>query len=209
MPSTTSDITSIVANTGRRTHSSDSMTTPSPLTRDLHAVGQVVDVGQRHHVAQLDAAENLHAVADPIAGLQLVDRQPIAVDGERAVDAVAVLHRGVGDGQDLLDQRGRRGARGRRCPASAGRRRCGASASNGNARVCVLTAGLIRDTLPVNVLSGNASTLHVDRLPDLDPRRHPLGNLGDHLQRSRRGRCSSPASALFTNSPSDTSRFWT
>ena len=54
----------------------------------------------------------------------------------------------------------------------------GAEASNANVRVCVLTAGLMRDTVALNVRSGNASTLSRQRLSDLDPRRHALGNLG-------------------------------
>ena len=43
----------------------------------------------------------------------------------------------------------------------------GTSASNGNARVAVLTAGLMRDTLPVNVWSGYASTCSSTGWPTL------------------------------------------
>ena len=59
----------------------------------------------------------------------------------------------------------------------------GTSASNGNARVAVLTAGLMRDTLPVNVRVRIGVDVQLHRLADLDPRRHLLGNLGGHLQR--------------------------
>ena len=59
----------------------------------------------------------------------------------------------------------------------------GTSASNGNARVAVFTAGLIRDTLPMNVRSGYASTCELHRLAHADPRRHLLGDFGGDLQR--------------------------
>src|SRR5574339_929029 len=62
MPSTTSDVTSIVANTGRRTHSSDSIGLYSRLLngtlhRDLHAVREIVHVGHRDNVVSGDAAQ--------------------------------------------------------------------------------------------------------------------------------------------------------
>ena len=149
---------------------------------DLHAVGQVVDVGERDHVAQLHAAENLHPIADAIAGLQLVDGQPIAVDDEHAIDAVAVLHRGVGDRQHLLDERGFE---------MHARERAGLQQ-----RVVIGRQRLERERPRLGV-DGRADPRHragerrarkrvhlqVDRLADLDPRRHPLGNLGQQLQR--------------------------
>src|ERR1051326_1511131 len=55
MPSTTSDMTSIVANTGRRTQISESICAASAFARfggDAEAVGEVVDVGGRHLVAR-------------------------------------------------------------------------------------------------------------------------------------------------------------
>src|SRR3954466_15443786 len=58
MPSTTSDITSIVANTGRRTHSSESMVVRLAFARfggDAEAVGEVVDVARGDFVARADA----------------------------------------------------------------------------------------------------------------------------------------------------------
>src|SRR5678816_162119 len=56
-PSTTSDITSIVANTGRRTQSSDSILVFS-LDRDLHAVGQRIDLCHRHAIRRLQPVED-------------------------------------------------------------------------------------------------------------------------------------------------------
>src|SRR5215470_1787080 len=55
MPSTTSDMTSIVAKTGRRTQSSEStgLLRLGAVDRDLLAVHEDVDVGERHHVAGL------------------------------------------------------------------------------------------------------------------------------------------------------------
>src|SRR3954465_10602922 len=67
-PSTTSDITSIVANTGRRTQSSASIE-KSPLSlfagrrdADVLPVGQLVDVGERDRIAGLHASQNLAPV---------------------------------------------------------------------------------------------------------------------------------------------------
>src|SRR5580765_1845415 len=60
-PSTTSDMTSIVAKTGRRTHSSEIDTSVSRLRgidADLQAVGQLLDVGERHPIARLDAGDD-------------------------------------------------------------------------------------------------------------------------------------------------------
>ena len=48
-------MTSIVAKTGRRTQSSDSIGYSAfAVDGDLHAVGQVVDVGQRDEIARLE-----------------------------------------------------------------------------------------------------------------------------------------------------------
>src|SRR3954447_1626436 len=77
MPSTTSDITSIVAKTGRRTQSSESMlfgllprlpgTGGAGLARlDRLPVDQLVDVGHRHRIAGIDAADDLDAIAEPL-----------------------------------------------------------------------------------------------------------------------------------------------
>ena len=47
----------------------------------------------------------------------------------------------------------------------------------------MLTAGLMRETLPVKRLVGIGVDLQFDRLAGLDPRRHLLRDLGGHLQR--------------------------
>src|ERR1051325_6690790 len=65
-PSTTSDITSIVANTGRRTQISDSMDACLALARfdrDAEAVREIVDVSGGDLVALIDPAEDLDAIA--------------------------------------------------------------------------------------------------------------------------------------------------
>src|SRR2546422_810152 len=79
MPSTTSDITSIVAKTGRRTHSSES-DIAAPLRSlfasraarsrlDLCAVREVVDVGDHDRRAGGDAVDDLDALPEPVAEL--------------------------------------------------------------------------------------------------------------------------------------------
>src|SRR3954466_3151028 len=129
MPSTTSDITSIVAKTGRRTQISDSIDLLRARSRlgarrarslvvavarsvflvtgdgHFHAFGEVVHIGKDDLLAQLHAVEDFHAVADPVAGLELVHAEVVAVDREHAVDAVAVLHRAIGDREHRFDQR--------------------------------------------------------------------------------------------------------
>ena len=59
----------------------------------LHAVDQLLDVGDRDAFAGLDAAQDLDAIAESIADLQLAHGELVAVDDEDAVDAVAVLQR--------------------------------------------------------------------------------------------------------------------
>src|SRR5262249_30333340 len=104
IPSTTSGPTSIVADTGRPTPRSDNISEPLALfrlvrsrSRHFHAVDQLVDVGGGHHLAGVDAADDLDAIAEPLADTQFLRDQVIAVDDEDAVDAVAVLQRGVGE----------------------------------------------------------------------------------------------------------------
>src|SRR4029079_4287017 len=101
-PSTTNDITSIVAETGRRTQNSES-TRPS-LFRDgdVRAIGERVDVGDRDRLAFLHAAGNLDPVAEPLAHLQLARRQAIALHHEHAVHAIPILERRVRQRQDVV-----------------------------------------------------------------------------------------------------------
>ena len=54
----------------------------------------------------VDAADDLDALADAIADLDLGRAQPVALDDEDAVDAVAVLQRVGGHRQHVLDQVG-------------------------------------------------------------------------------------------------------
>src|SRR5947208_2357067 len=90
IPSTTSDITSIVANTGRRTQSSESIRVRSATAsrydeklldvaadRHLQAIGELVDVAHGDRLSRLDARDNLDAVAEPIADLQLTRAQVV------------------------------------------------------------------------------------------------------------------------------------
>ena len=102
-------------------------------------------------LAGLDAADDLDAIAEPLADLQLAHRQLVAVDDEHAVDAVAVLQRGVRQRQHVVDLAALDVDARERAGLQRGVACSGTSASNGNARVAVLTAGLMRDTLPVNV----------------------------------------------------------
>src|SRR5215213_8197889 len=101
-PSTTSDITSIVAETGRRTQNSESTTLPLPGHGDQLAVRQRVDIRDGHRLAFLDAGGDLDAIADPLANLELAHSEPIVLDDEHAVDAVAVLKRRIRERQDLV-----------------------------------------------------------------------------------------------------------
>src|SRR4029453_8381918 len=66
IPSTTSDITSIVAETGRRTQNSESMRPRLPNHRDEGTIGQRIHIRDGHRVAFLDAAGDLDAVAEPL-----------------------------------------------------------------------------------------------------------------------------------------------
>ena len=172
----------------------------SAVDGDLHAVGEIVDVGQRDASPSFTPPRISMRSPTPIAGLQLVGGQPIAVDGERAIDAVAVLHRGVGNRQDLLDERGfemhPRERAGLQPGVGIGRQ--GLEGERPRLRVDGRAdprhrAGERR--------AGKRVDLQVDRLSDLDPRRHALGNLRQHFSGSTRttvitGICS------FTSSPS-------
>src|SRR5437773_1768795 len=107
MPSTTSDITSIVANTGRLTHSSDNIA-QSPLLGlfprlHRHAVDELVHLVGRNALAGLDAADDLDAIADALADLQLACGELVVRDDEHAVHAVAVLQRRIRQRQHVVD----------------------------------------------------------------------------------------------------------
>src|SRR3954469_23818808 len=62
VPSTTSDMTSIVANTGRRTQSSDSTDCSLPGDGHGRAVRQGVDISNGYLIAGLDAAHDFDAI---------------------------------------------------------------------------------------------------------------------------------------------------
>ena len=105
MPSTTSDMTSIVAKTGRRTLSSASDTWNSEGWNVYLRAGWLVtrapSTSFSTSVAAMgspavDAADDLDALADPIADLDLGRAEPVTLDDEDAVHAVAVLHGGRG-----------------------------------------------------------------------------------------------------------------
>src|SRR5215510_6989732 len=74
--------------------------------RDLHPIGERIHVGQRHAIPATDPLDDFHAVPDAIARLELARGQAIALDNERPINAVAVLHRGIWNGLDLFDQGG-------------------------------------------------------------------------------------------------------
>ena len=111
IPSTTSDITSIVAKTGRRTQSSDSIgATPLAVALDRRP-----DHLRRRPSTSLSTS----VIGDALAALTPLtisirspsrsptfssrDRQLVAVDDEHAVDAVAVLQRRVRQRQHVVD----------------------------------------------------------------------------------------------------------
>src|SRR6266511_3250837 len=212
IPSTTSDITSIVAKTGRRTHRSDSMArhdlqwnaepaanttflralralrltwvviTGSTRCGDLHAIGQFVDIGDGDALAGLDAADHLNPLAEPVAHLELADGQFVAVDDKGAIHAVAVLQRRVRQGHDIIDS----AAVDVNAGEGAGLQAC----------ICVRHQRF-EGKRARRGIDGRADARHFadkrlarigvhvqfHRLTVLDPRRHLLGNLGDHFQR--------------------------
>ena len=152
------------------------------LDRDLHPVGQRIDVRHRHAIRRVQSGEDLHAVADAVSRLELARLQPVALDGERPVDAVAVLHGGVRDGHHLFDEGGlepHAGERARLQQRLAIRRE---RFEGERARLCRHRGTDARD--------GGGETLvregidaQRQRLPDLHPWRHAFGNLGAQLQR--------------------------
>src|SRR6478672_9450859 len=190
MPSTTRDITSMVANTGRRTQSSDNMSfhpsqlAPSPDTlfdRDLRAVDQFLHVGDRDAVARLDPCQNLDPLVQAIPDLQLPHGELAVVDDEHAIDAVSVLQRAVRQRQHLvlpaaLDMDARKRPRlQHRVPIGHQRLERKRARGGVDGRADARHLALER---PLRI--GVDVELH--RLAVLDPRRHLLGDLGDDLQ---------------------------
>ena len=106
----------------------------------------------------LTPLDDLDAIADTIAELQLAGRQLVAgrrrTPGSRRSGTASRLYGSVRICSTFAVSRWTRA----NVPGLSSASRFGTSASKGNARVCVLTAGLMRDTLPVIVLSGYAST---------------------------------------------------
>ena len=79
----------------------------SAVDGHLHAVGQVVDVGERDRARRASTPPRISMrspTRSPVFSSWTARRSP--VDDEHAIDAVAVLHRGVGNRQHLFDQRG-------------------------------------------------------------------------------------------------------
>src|SRR5437899_4346760 len=112
-PSTTSSSTSIVAITGRRTHSSESMATSAWLFRrqarpgvHLHPVSQGFHVNRDDRFVGFHAADDLDPVAHAVAHFELPQRELLALDHEHAVDAVAVLQGRDRQGEHAIDPRG-------------------------------------------------------------------------------------------------------
>src|SRR5439155_2112025 len=56
-------------------------------------------------LARFDAADDLDAVADAIAGFQLANGESIAVHHENPVDAVPILQRAVRQRENIFDPR--------------------------------------------------------------------------------------------------------
>src|SRR5262245_20857172 len=86
-----------------------------PANADLHPIRQLLDVGHRDALARLDAAQDLDAIAQALAGFQLANDQLVALDDEHAIHAVAVLQRRVRHAHHLvsfaaLDMHAREGA---------------------------------------------------------------------------------------------------
>src|SRR4029453_16273967 len=70
--------------------------------RDQRAVGQRLHVGDRDPLTRLDAADDPDLIALPLANLELAHREAISLYDEDAIDAVAILKRGIWQGQHLV-----------------------------------------------------------------------------------------------------------
>ena len=104
-PSTTSDMTSIVAKTGRRTQRSES-TCGTPLFRRPRRASPSASVSTSVIATRSPSFTplgDLDAVAKALADLQLAHGQAVAVDDEHPVHAVAVLERGIRQRQHVVD----------------------------------------------------------------------------------------------------------
>ena len=154
----------------------------APGHRDQGAVGERLDVGDRHPLARLDAAHDLDLVAEPLANLQLAHGEPIALHDEHAIDAVPILKRGIRQGQHVVHlaafdvHPGKRpglqhglGVRHHRLERKGPRR------------------GVHRRADPGHLAGERPIAVRVDAQFDgtavRNPGGHLLGDLGDHLQR--------------------------
>src|SRR5262245_13618472 len=181
-PRTTSDITSMVAMTGRRTQTSESMVLL--IRRDSHAlaVREIVNVGQRHELAARESRDDLHAIALAVAELQLPSRQLTVLHDKCPVHVIAVLNRGVPNRAYRLDERGfeahaREGARFQQSPTVRRQRLEGE-----RARLGIDGRTNARDRAGERtVWIGVDAKRH--GLANLDPGRHALRNLSEDLQR--------------------------
>src|SRR4051794_458105 len=193
IPSTTSDITSIVAKTGRRTQSSDSMlfgllaglAGPDLVGiagLDRLPVHQLVDVGHRHRIAGVDAADDLDAIAEALADLQLLRRELVVGDDKYAVDAVAVLQRRVRQGQHLVGLVGPHADPGER-PGLEQRAVVGHQRFEREGAGGAVDRGADARHLRGNRLVRISIDVQFDRLADRNPRHHLLGHLAGHPER--------------------------
>ena len=160
-------------------------------------------------LAGVEPVDDLHAVAEPIADLDLARRQHVALDDEDAVDAVAVLQRG-GRNASAPARPAPMAMRTRaNVPGLSGPSAFGTRPSKGNARVCVLTAGLEPRDRAGERRVGKGVHVNVERLPDPHPRRHPFGNFRGELQRIDLHEGHRPASAPSRIRRATTRRFCT
>src|ERR1051326_6787017 len=186
IPSTTSDITSIVAKTGRLTQSSDNILVFSSHVRvlsfDFRPVAQPLDVRGRDHLARIDAAQHLDPVAEALADFHFLRGRRAAVDHEHAVDAVAVLQRRVRHGQHLIDLAAV-DAHAREGAGLENRLRVGHEGLEGKRARRRVDGGSDTRQLARERLVGIRVDAQLHRLAGLNPRHHLLGDFGGHLQR--------------------------
>src|SRR5215470_8494609 len=104
MPSTTSSMTSIVAKTGRRTHSSDNDMVEVLLSAGcsgrglrLETVGEDVHIRRCDGCTGRDSVGHLDTIAEAIAEFDLMRDEAATIERKDAIDAVAVLNCGGRD----------------------------------------------------------------------------------------------------------------